>query len=137
MTRIARITFCCFFCLILQVRGRHHLIFASQQQLEVLCSTKVWYIIATFKLFREPFSQLLTFNVFVRSDFCTKQVPLLLMLGGKKSDYKAVLKAVLESLLTSPFMKRITLDYERAVLPTVTIQGCCFHWTQALWRNVC
>ena len=58
----ATLTLC---CLILQVRGRRHLLFASQQQLEVLCRAKAWYIDGTFKLCRKLFSQLLTINAFV------------------------------------------------------------------------
>lgn len=67
-----------------------------------MCSAKVWYIDGTFKLCRKPFSQLLTINAFVRSDSCAKQIPLLfaIMSGRKKSDYKAVLKAVLQLLPT-------------------------------------
>ena len=58
----ATLTLC---CLILQVRGRRHLLFASQQQLEVLCRAKAWYIDGTFKLCRKLFSQLLIINAFV------------------------------------------------------------------------
>lgn len=62
----------------------------------------------------------------------------------KKSDYKALMKAVFELLLRTPSVKRTTLHYRRAVLsvlrklmPAVTIQGCCFHRKQAgLWRKV-
>ena len=38
-----------------QIRGHRHLIFASDQQLEVLHKSKTWYVDATFKLFRHPF----------------------------------------------------------------------------------
>lgn len=88
-----------------------------QQQLEVLCSAKAWYIDGTFKLCRNPFSQLLTINAFVRSDSCAKQVPLLfaIMSWRKKSDYKALMKAVFELLLRTPSVKRTTLHYRRAV----------------------
>ena len=58
----ATLTLC---CLILQVRGRRHLLFASQQQLEVLCRAKAWYIDGTFKLCRKLFSQLLIIHAFV------------------------------------------------------------------------
>ena len=40
-------------------------------------------------------------------------------------------------------VKKITVDFEaalwkacRSVLPCVKLQGCVFHWTQALWRKV-
>ncbi|XP_022809866.1 uncharacterized protein LOC111346869, partial [Stylophora pistillata] len=61
----------------IRVRGRRHLLFASQQQLEVLCRAKAWYIDGTFKLCRNPFSQPLNINAFVRSDSFAKQVSLL------------------------------------------------------------
>ena len=69
-----------------QLRGRRHLIFASERQLEVLSKSKTWYIDATFKLCRHPFTQLLTVNAFVKNDDHVKQVPLLfaLMSGRKK-----------------------------------------------------
>ena len=109
-------------------------------EVEVLCSVKVWYIDGTFKLCRKPFSQLLTINAFVRSDSCAKQIPLLfaIMSGRKKSDYKAVLKAVLQLLSTSPSVKRITLDYERAVWSVIRKLYFSFSpWGKASYRFTC
>ena len=76
----ATLTLC---CLILQVRGRRHLLFASQQQLEVLCRAKAWYIDGTFKLCRKLFSQLLIINAFVHIHvfICI----FLIFFSGKKS----------------------------------------------------
>lgn len=92
-----------------------------------------------------PFTQLLTLNAFVKNDDHVKQVPLVfaIMSGKKKRDYKAVLEAVLSILPDQPRVKRVTLDFEKAmwsamrqVLPDVELKGCSFHWTQALWRKV-
>ena len=47
----------------LEVRDRHHLLFARQEQLNTLGT---WYIDGTFKLVRHPFKQLFTVNAFVR-----------------------------------------------------------------------
>ena len=71
----------------------------------------------TFKLCRHPFSQLLTVNAFVRADDHAKQVPLLfvLMSGRKKKDYKAVFLAILDVLPIRPLVKKITLDFEKAL----------------------
>ena len=90
-----------------QVRGRRHLIFASDKQLEILGRAKTWYMDGTFKLCRQPFSQLLTVNAFVKKDDHVKQVPLVfvLMSGRKKGDYKAVLKAILSILRSQPKVK--------------------------------
>ena len=46
-------------------------------------------------------------------------------------------------LLSVHAVKKLVLDFEsglwgavRSVLPDVTVQGCVFHWTQAVWRKV-
>ena len=74
-----------------------------------------------------------------------KQVPLVfvIMSGKKKGDYKAVLRNLVSALPFQPAVTKVTLDFERAVwaafrdlLPDVTLKGCSFHWTQALWRKV-
>ena len=59
---------------VFQIRGRRHLVFASDKQLELLQQSKTWYIDGTFKLCRQPFTQLLTLNVFVKNDDHVKQV---------------------------------------------------------------
>ena len=134
-----------FFRTDVQVHGRRHLMFATEQQLQYLARAKNWYVDGTFKLCRPPFTQLLTVNTFVKQDDHAKQVPLLfvVMSGKNKKDYRKVFKQLLEILPTAPAVKRITLDFEKAVwavlrnlFPDVKQQGCAFHWTQALWRKV-
>ena len=126
------------------VGGRRHLIFATRHQLDLLNRAKSWYVDATFKLCRQPFTQLLTVNAFVKADDYVKQVPLVfvLMSGKRKRDYRAVFRELLE-LLPSPALRQVTLDFECAVwkvlrqlLPEVKLLGCVFHWTPALWRKV-
>ena len=121
------------------------MVFASDRQMEVLSKSKTWYIDGTFKLCRQPFSQLLTVNAFVRNDDHVKQVPLVfvVMSGRKKRDYKAVLETVISLLPNQSRVIKIVLDFEKAmwsairqVIPNVELMGCSFHWTQALWRKV-
>ena len=54
-----------------------------------------------------------------------------------------VLKKIIGLLPGEPVVKQVTLDFEKAlwaafrtILPAVSIQGCVFHWTQAVWRKV-
>ena len=70
---------------VFQIRGRRHLIFASDKQLELLQQSKTWYLDRPFKLCRQPFTQLLTLNAFVKNDDHVKQVPLVfvIMSGAK------------------------------------------------------
>ena len=126
------------------VHERRHLIFASSKQLSQLARAKQWYPDGTFKLCRHPFSQLFTINAFVCKEDQVKQVPLVfvLMYGRKKSDYKKILKKVLE-LIPTPNVQRITIDFEkglwqafRLVLPGIEVKECLFHWTQAVWKKV-
>ena len=75
----------------LNVRGRRHLVFATNEQLHYLSRAKTWYIDGTFKLVRHPFTQLLTIIAFVRKDDHAKQVPLVfVIMSGKKKDYREV-----------------------------------------------
>ena len=81
----------------------------------------------------------------MKKDDHVKQVPLVfvIMSGRKRCDYKAVLEAVLLVLPNQPRVKKVTLDFEKAVwsavrkvLPEVELMRCSFHWTQAPWTKV-
>ena len=118
------------------------MVVASDKQLEVLQQSKAWYMDATFKLSRQPFTQLLMLNVFVKNGDFIKQAPLIVV-GKKKSNCKAVLQSVISILPGQPSVKKVTLDCEKAmwsairqVLPNVIVKGCSFHLTQAIWRKV-
>ena len=94
---------------------------------------------------RKPFCQLWSIHAFIRIEEQTKQVPLLfvLMSSRKKRDYKAILSKLKEILPANPAVNEVMADFESSVwrafssiFPDARIVGCCFHWTQAVWRKV-
>ena len=53
------------------------------------------------------------------------------------------MRTILDLLPQNPEVNQVMVDFEKAmwnylreVLPDVTVKGCVFHWTQALWRKV-
>ena len=113
--------------------------------LNILCRAKIWYLDGTFKIVKEPFSQLFSIHAFARSDSGVKQLPLVfvLMSGKRKKDYRKVLNAILQALPSPPVVKNAVMDYELSlwksfpkIYPDVQIRGCSFHWTHAVWRRI-
>jgi hypothetical protein len=49
------------------VGNSRHIIFASDRQLDVLASSKVWYMDGTFKIVRQPFTQMFSIHAFLRT----------------------------------------------------------------------
>jgi hypothetical protein len=122
-----------------------HVMFASDEQLQLLAKAKTWYMDATFKVIRKPFMQMFSIHAFVRHENSTKQVPLVtcMMSRRSKQDYIAIFREILDFLPSPPQVQRVVLDYEeatwraiRTVMPNINAQGCAFHFTQAVYRHV-
>ena len=78
--------------------GKRHLIFATEEQLQLLWKAKSWYIDQTFQCCPKEFEQLFTISAFVSSeDRDGKQVPLVfvLMSSSKRKDYRKVKEMIL------------------------------------------
>jgi hypothetical protein len=135
-----------FFQQDVMVKERRHLIFSTEKQLQLLSRAKTWYIDSTFHVVKAPFTQLFSIHAFLKSsDDTTKQVPLAyaFMSGKSKRDYKHVLEKIVDSLPCQPKVNTFVLDFEAAMwkaiqglYPEVNLQGCAFHWTQAVWRKL-
>ena len=78
--------------------GKRHLIFATEEQLQLLMKAKSWYIDQTLHCCPEKFKQLFTISAFVSSeDNDAKHVPLvfILMSSSKRKDYRKVMEIIL------------------------------------------
>lgn len=72
--------------------GARHIIFGTQNQLDLLRLAKRWFLDGTFKVVKAPFYQLHTIHVFIKNGDDEKQVPLayVLMSMRSKLDYVTV-----------------------------------------------
>ncbi|KAL8613809.1 hypothetical protein ACOMHN_029666 [Nucella lapillus] len=132
------------------VGTRRHLLFFTQHQLDLLKTARRWFVDATFKVVKAPFTQLWSVHTFARVDNKTTQLPLAfaLMSGKRRRDYQAVLRALKGELRRlhgedAFFSLEASLaDFEAVVwqafcqeFPGVELRGCSFHWGQAVFRK--
>ncbi|KAK3085388.1 hypothetical protein FSP39_002601, partial [Pinctada imbricata] len=90
------------------------------------------------------FTQLFSVHAFIQRESCLKQVPLVFVLMSRrqKKDYDAVFTHI-NQLVPNQRVDAFTLDFEAAawksiqdICPGTSIQGCAFHWGQAVMRKV-
>ena len=124
-----------------KVENQRHMIFATDREIQVLHVSKTWFVDATFNVVKSPFSQLFNIHAFIKAN--GKLLMFILMSGKRKSDYKKVMKKVKNLLPPGPAVTRVVADFEAAMwkgilstFPEVHIQGCLFHWAQALRRKM-
>ena len=131
---------------------RRHLLFYTKQQAHLLSKARRWFVDATFKVVKAPFTQLWSIHAFARVDDQLKQLPLAfaLMSGKRRYDYRCVIKALKTELRRHnetdglPWaVEGVVADFEAAVWqafrhesPDVDVRGCGFHWGQAVWRKI-
>lgn len=131
-----------FNCIDVDASGHCHLLVYTDHQLELLANAKTWFMDATFRVVNRPWLQLFTINSFIRSGTHMKQVPLMycFMSSKRKADYYKVLRTVDHLLPDQIKLQSFVVDFEAALwralqdrFPGYTIQGCVFHWTQAVY----
>ena len=59
-------------------RDRRHVIFATNSQLDLLGKAKTWYMDATLKVVRQPFTQLLSIHAFVKAENAMERLTFML-----------------------------------------------------------
>ena len=62
------------------VGNRRHLLFCTDNQMELLGKAKIWYMDGTFRVVKDPFQQLFSIHAFVRSGDNMKQIPLVFVI---------------------------------------------------------
>jgi len=122
--------------------GTRHLIFATGAQLEFLTSAKTWYFDASFKVIKQPFTQLFSIHAFAKKDGELMPTPLtfVVMLCRCRKDYKRMFHALIAALPRRPRVQAVVSDFEaavwsaaREVQPGVVQSGCAFHFSPAVW----
>jgi len=121
--------------------GARHVVFFTSTQRLLLRNASVVYCDATFKVVRPPF-----YHAFIGDENGDhiKQVPIAFALMSRRRtrDYHAVFEHIQECVPDFE-AEHMTTDFEPAiwraamqVFPDVTMNGCSFHWGQAVWRKV-
>ena len=71
----------------LHVGSKQHLVFYSDQSLQLISSSKEWYADRTFKSMGTSFMQLCSIHIFIVNGESVKQVPaLFVLMSGKFAD---------------------------------------------------
>ena len=90
--------------------------------MKYLKDAKAWYVDGTFKIVRDPFTQLLTIHTTVIYNKKTTSIPIafILMSRRRKIDYLAVFKKIIEIVEKEsnekPKVKKIMADFEIATI---------------------
>lgn len=121
------------------------MIFWTAQGIETVREKKAFFMDGTFKSSSSQFGQLYTIHVDLGSSHDeTNIVPVLFAFLPNKttSTYKEMIQMVLDKI-PEWRPESVTIDFEAAMVsalrdmfPNVTILGCFFHFSQALWRKV-
>ncbi|XP_069494962.1 mediator of RNA polymerase II transcription subunit 6 isoform X1 [Ambystoma mexicanum] len=116
------------------------LIFATSSNLGYLCTSSMWKIDGTFRCCPLPFKQLYTIYGLIKD----KTLPLVFaLLPNKLGRTYRILFEEMKKLTFNKEPPLILMDFEQAAMkavhtvhPSSDVQGCFFHFCQAVWRCV-
>ncbi len=123
-----------------------HLVFGTDRQTKFLKEAKCWYVDRTCRLIKKPFIELLSIHGLysVESEKDLKDVPLLYVFMSSRTtkDYTVVFEKILEMLDQEQRVKEIVFNFHESilqslkeVLPSVSLYGCPFQWSQTVLRK--
>jgi len=124
------------------------LLFATDQMLHHLANSNCWYVDGTFQIIGKPFKQLFGIHCYVRKGENVKLIPVMFVAMSRRRevDYCKLLqeiKNLLRKRNIRPKVTKIVADFESAFwqavqeeLPSVTMMGCSFHWTQCVFKKL-
>lgn len=119
-------------------------VFATQENLKMLCSSEKIFMDGTFKIVPTIFEQLYT----VHGKYCGQVFPFIfcLMQNRTKASYIALFESI-KRLCAERYLnfnpKTAMIDFEKAAIKGLNetcqdteIKGCLFHFTQCILRKV-
>lgn len=131
---------------------RRVLVFATRRNIEILCTSTVWFVDGTFKTAPSIFTQIFTvMGLRTRAGGSGEAVaiPLVyaLLSSKKKSIYiealEVISNAVNQYRIDPCIPSKIMADFEvgiinacKTVFPAVPVSGCFFHLCQSIYRRV-
>jgi len=116
------------------------IIFSSPEALQILKSSKYWYVDGTFSTAPTGFNQV--YVIHVKMGSMTIPSEYILLQNKTKQTYTEMLSVICEKCPNSEVVQ-ITIDFEKAVvlaieevLPKVKIHCCYVHLCQSVWRKI-
>ena len=125
--------------------GKRHFIMYTELMHAIMSDKFTWWVDATFKVVKFPFTQLWGVHAFICREGKMKQVTVafVLMSGKSTADYEAVFEKLKEKCPNNK-VNTIVADFEAATWAgaknvfgdQIQMKGCYFHFTQAIWRKI-
>ena len=131
-----------------EIKKQRSIFCCTDDQLEWLRGAKHLKIDGTFKVVQDPFYQLVSLHRLVDFGHSHRSIPVgfIIMSGKSQADYTGIfqqIKLYMEEDGEIWNIESAMLDFElalrnalKAVFAGIHLQGCWFHYCQAIWRRV-